>query len=176
MHNDLGRRVGFSRRLSGQRLGLTVGLVAAGVSGLLSLPVHAQEVPPGVIFLVDNHESMQDYPVYLPEAFTPGYYPTPTSPKPGDLGGQGSAGLAVNTGCSDPALVSAMSWFDKNSTDPAKNGAIPYDSESDLKSPFFEPNKFYFSRGRRLGWNVKEMPYAINGNDFEGPLNSYGDT
>ena len=176
MHNDLGRRVGFSRRLSGQRLGLTVGLVVAGVSGLLSLPVHAQEVPPGVIFLVDNHESMQDYPVYLPEAFTPGYYPTPANPKPGDLGGQGSAGLAVNTGCSDPALVSAMSWFDKNSTDPAKNGSIPYDSESDLKSPFFEPNKFYFSRGRRLGWNVKESPYAINGNDFEGPLNNYGDT
>ena len=176
MHNALGRRVGFSSRLSGPRLGLTVGLVAAGVSGLLSLPVQAQQVPASVVFLVDNNESMQDYPQYLPEAFTPGYYPTPTSPKPGDLGGEGSAGLAINTGCSDPALVSAMSWFDKSSPDTAKNGAIPYDSDVDLKSPFFDPNRFYFSRGRRLAWNVKEGPYSINGSDFEGPLNSYADT
>jgi type IV pilus assembly protein PilY1 len=155
---------------------LTVGLVAAGVSGLLSFPAQAQQEPASVVFLVDNHESMQDYPQYLPEAFTPGYYPSPTNPARGDLGGEGSAGLAINTGCSDPALVSAMSWFDKNSTDTAMNGAIPYDSDSDLKSPFFDPNRFYFSRGRRLAWNVKEGPFAINGNDFEGPLNSYGDT
>jgi len=63
-----------------------VGLVAAGMQGLLPLPVQAQEtppVPPGVVFLVDNHESMQDYPQYLPEAFTPGYYPTrPSIPGP----------------------------------------------------------------------------------------------
>ncbi|HZH14469.1 MAG TPA: hypothetical protein VE057_08940 [Archangium sp.] len=142
---------------------------------MLSLPVQAQEVPPGVVFLMDNSESMQDFPQYLPEAFTPGYYPTPTSPAPGDLGGEGSAGLAINTGCSDPALVSAMSWFDRGSSDTAKNGSIPYDSDGDLKSPFFDPNRFYFSRGRRLGWNVKEGPYAINGSDFTGPLNSYGD-
>ncbi|HEX5746380.1 MAG TPA: hypothetical protein VFZ09_09050 [Archangium sp.] len=176
MHSDLGRRVAFSRRPLGQRLGLTVGVVAAGVSGLLSLPVQAQEVPPGVVFLLDNSEAMQNYPQYLPEAFTPGYYPTPTNPARGDLGGEGSAGLAINTGCSDPALVSAMSWFDKASVDPAKNGAIPFDSDSDLKSPFFDPNRFYFSRGRRLAWNVKEGPWSINGNDFAGPLNSYGDT
>ncbi|WP_143195793.1 hypothetical protein [Archangium sp. Cb G35] len=176
MHNDWGRRVFFSRRPLGQRLGLTVGVVAAGVSGLLSPPVQAQEVPPGIVFLLDNSEAMQNYPQFLPEAFTPGYYPTPTNPARGDLGGEGSAGLAINTGCSDPALVSAMSWFDKNSTDPAKNGSIVYDSDSDLKSPFFEPNRFYFSRGRRLAWNVMEGPYTINGSDFEGPLNSYGDT
>ncbi|MCY1079252.1 hypothetical protein [Archangium lansingense] len=102
-------RNGWRRR----RLGLTVGLVAAGVSGLLPQPGQAQAVPPGVIFLLDNNESMQDYPQYLPEAFTPGYYPAPLNPGPGDLGGEGSAGLAVNTGCSDPALVAAMSWFDK---------------------------------------------------------------
>ncbi len=178
MNSEWNRHRRFSKRPLGRCLGLTVGLVAAGMQGLLPLPVQAQEtppVPPGVVFLVDNHESMQDYPQYLPEAFTPGYYPTPTNPKPGDLGGQGSAGLAINTGCSDPALVSAMSWFDKNSTDPHRNGAVPFDSDSDLKSPFFEPNKFYFSRGRRLGWNVKEMPFAVSGNDFAGPLQSYGD-
>ncbi|WP_375766217.1 hypothetical protein NR798_31565 [Archangium gephyra] len=155
-----------------------MGLVAAGMQGLLPLPVQAQEtppVPPGVIFLVDNNESMQDYPQYLPEAFTPGFYPTPVNPRPGDLGGEGSAGLALNTGCSDPALVSAMSWFDKDSTELQRNGAIPFDSDSDLYSPFFEPNKFYFSRGRRLGWNVKEMPFAVNGNDFAGPLFTMGD-
>ncbi|KFA90131.1 hypothetical protein Q664_30615 [Archangium violaceum Cb vi76] len=155
---------------------MTVGVVAAGVSGLLSLPVQAQDVPANVVFLVDNSEAMQDYPQYLPEVFTPGYYPTPTNPARGDLGGEGSAGLAINTGCSDPALVSAMSWFDQNSTDPAKNGSIVYDSDSDLQSPFFDPNRFYFSRGRRLAWNVKEGPWTINGSDFEGPLNSMGDT
>ncbi|HYO51203.1 hypothetical protein [Archangium sp.] len=176
MHSDWGRRVAFSRRPLVQRLGLTVGVVVAGVSGLLSLPVQAQEVPASVLFLVDNNESMQDYAQYLPEAFTPGYYPTPTNPARGDLGGEGSAGLAINTGCSDPALVSAMSWFDKNSTDVSKNGSIPYDADSDLQSPFFDPNRFYFSRGRRLGWNVKEAPWSLNGNDFAGPMNNYGDT
>ncbi|OJT20483.1 hypothetical protein BO221_31260 [Archangium sp. Cb G35] len=157
-----------------------MGVVAAGVSGLLSLPAQAQEVPPGVVFLMDNSEAMQNYPQFLPEDFTPGWYaankvpPVPVTPK-GDQGSEGSAGLAMDTGCEDPALVAAMSWFDKNSADPAKNGSIVYDSDSDLKSPFFEPNRFYFSRGRRLGWNVKEGPWTINGNNFAGPLNSIGD-
>jgi len=133
--------------------------------------------PPSAMFLLGNNESMQDYPVFLPEVFTPGFYPAPgPTRKPGDRGGEGSAGLSINTGCSDPALVAAMdSWFDRTSPLPEKNGSIVYDSDGDLKSPFFDPNRFYFSRGRRLAWNVKEGPYTINGNDFEGPLNSYGD-
>ncbi|QRK12735.1 hypothetical protein JQX13_23495 [Archangium violaceum] len=65
---------------------MTLGLMAAGLAGLLPLPVQAQEIPPNVILLLDNSESMQDFPRYLPEAFTPGYYPRPTNPAPGDLG------------------------------------------------------------------------------------------
>ncbi|PTL79976.1 VWA domain-containing protein [Vitiosangium sp. GDMCC 1.1324] len=128
----------------------------------LPLPSHAQDVPPNVILLLDNSESMQDFPQYLPEVFTPGYYPTPSNPAPGDLGGVGSAGMAINTGCSDPALVSAMSWFDANSSDPAKNGSVVYDSDPDLASPFFNPNAFYFTRGRRIAWMVKEYPSSLS--------------
>ncbi|HYO51202.1 hypothetical protein [Archangium sp.] len=143
-------------------MGLTVGLVVAGVVGPLPLPALAQEIPPNAVFLMDNSESMQDYLEYLSEAFTPGYYPTPTNPGSGDLGGEGSAGRAINTGCSDPALVQAMRWFNKDSADPSLNGSIPYDSDPDLGSPFFEPNKFYTSRGRRLAWSVKDFPYSID--------------
>ncbi len=162
MKNGWDGRRSLSKRPLGQRLGLTVGLVVAGASGLSSLAVQAQEAPPGVVFLLDNHKSMQEYPQYLPEAFTPGYYPTPTNPAPGTLGSEGPAGLAINTGCSDPALVAAMSWFDKYSPDPAKNGSVVYDNDPDLGSPFFEPNKFYHSRGRRLGWQPEEFPFAAD--------------
>ncbi|OJT24363.1 hypothetical protein BO221_14445 [Archangium sp. Cb G35] len=82
--------------------------------------------------------------------------------------------MAINTGCTDPALVSAMSWFDKDSTDPAKNGSLVYDSDPDFYSPFFEPNKFYFSRGRRIAWMVKEYPYSLD-SSLTG-LNNYSDT
>jgi hypothetical protein len=143
-------------------MGLTVGLVMAGVAAPLSLPALAQELPPNAVFLVDNSESMQDFPEYLPEAFTPGYYPTPTNPGSGDLGGEGSGGRAINTGCSDPALVKAMRWFDKSSADPYLNGSIPYDSDPDFYSPFFDPNRFYSSRGRRLAWQVKDFPYSLD--------------
>ncbi|MCY1074541.1 hypothetical protein [Archangium lansingense] len=145
-------------------LGLTVGLVAGVVQAA---------TPGNALFVLDNHTSMQDYPEYLPEAFTPGYYPTPTDPAPGDLGGDGSAGYNINTGCSDPALVAAMSWFDKDSSDPAQNGSVAVDADSDLGSSFFEPNQFYQSRGRRLGWQTEEYPYAVSA-DFRS-LNSYGD-
>jgi len=137
--------------------------------------------PPSAMFLLGNNESMQDYPQDLPEVATPGWYAAnkvpavPVTPK-GDHGSEGSAGLAMDTGCEDPALVSAMSWFDKSSTEPEKNGSIVYDSDGAMPSPFFDPNRFYFSRGRRLSWNVKEGPWTINGNDFNGPMNSYGDT
>jgi hypothetical protein len=173
MHSDFGRRGRFSRRLLSPRLGLSVGLVAAGVSGLLPSVGRAED-PPGVVFLLDNSEAMQDYPEYLPEAYTPGYYPTPSNPLPDEPGGEGSGGRNINTGCSDPALVSAMSWFDKDSTNPAKNGSIVYDSDSDLITPFFEPNKFYLSRGRRLAWGVKENPAALVDSYFT-TLNSYSD-
>ncbi|HYO51204.1 hypothetical protein [Archangium sp.] len=51
----------------------------------MSLPVQAQQVPPGVVLLMDNSEAMQNYPQSLPEAFTPGYYPTPTNLAPGEF-------------------------------------------------------------------------------------------
>ncbi|WP_146210091.1 hypothetical protein [Vitiosangium sp. GDMCC 1.1324] len=106
---------------------------------------------------------MQDFPQYLPEAFTPGYYPSPASPALGELGYDGDYGHFINTGCSDPALVSAMSWFDKNSTDTAKNGSVIYDNDPDFgPTPFFEPNKFYHSRGRRIAWQVSEYPYSLS--------------
>ncbi|WP_157775182.1 hypothetical protein [Melittangium boletus] len=133
-----------------------LGLIAAGWLPSASL---AQEVPPNILVLVDSSESMQDFPEYLPEAFTPGFSP-PSSSRPGDLGGDGPGGHFLNTGCSDPALVAAMSWFDKGSADPAKNGSIPYDSDG-LDSQFFDATRFYHSRGRRLAWGGAEGPYSL---------------
>ncbi|MFY0569084.1 hypothetical protein ACN28E_35400 [Archangium lansingense] len=163
MRSDLGRRVGFSRRSSGQRLGLTVGLVAVGVSGLLPLPVRAQEVPSGVVFLVDNSESMQDFPQYLPEVFTPGWNPPVPNPGNGQRGQDSEFGHFINTGCTDPALVAAMSWFDKDSPDAAKNGSVIYDNDADFgTTPFFEPGKFYHARGRRVAWQTEDFPWSLN--------------
>jgi type IV pilus assembly protein PilY1 len=140
---------------------LTLGLVAAGVSGLLPIASRAQEIPSNVMFLLDNSESMLDFPRYLPESFTPGFYP-PTNSTPGALGVDSEFGHFINTGCSDPALVSAMSWFDKNSSDPAKNGSVVYDTDADFGStPFFEPNKFYHARGRRIAWAVEDYPWSL---------------
>ncbi|OJT23141.1 hypothetical protein BO221_19910 [Archangium sp. Cb G35] len=155
MQNGFKRGGRFPGRTSGQRLGLTLGVVAAAASALLPLASRAQHAPVNIMFLLDNHESMQDFPQYLPEAFTPGYYPAPANPGLGDLGGEGPAGLATNTGCSDPALVSAMGWFDKNSPEPQLNGSIPIDSDpafydQNQTPQFFDPNRFYASRGNRL--------------------------
>ncbi|WP_146210204.1 hypothetical protein [Vitiosangium sp. GDMCC 1.1324] len=148
--------------------------MAAGISGLLPAAGRAEGGPPAnVMFLVDNNASMQEYSEYLPEAFTPGYYPTPEDAAPGDLGGDGPAGYNINTGCSDPALVAAMSWFDKDSSDPAKNGSISVDDDPTLGSKFFEPDKFYHSRGRRLAWQTEEYPYSLS--SFFNALNSHGD-
>ncbi len=174
MRNDSGTGRTSSRRFSRQRLGLTVGIMAAGVSGLLPAASQAEGAPSNIMFLVDNNASMQEYSQYLPEAFTPGYQTAPEEPAPGDLGGDGPAGHNLNTGCSDPALVSAMSWFDKNSPDPAKNGSVVYDDDPDLGSKFFETDKFYHSRGRRLAWQSEEYPYALS--SFFNSLNAYGDT
>ncbi|WNG44400.1 hypothetical protein F0U60_09970 [Archangium minus] len=130
--------------------------------------------PPSAMFLLGSNESMQDFPVYLPEAFTPGFEPPPTaSTKPGDRGGEGTAGLALNTGCDDPALVAAMNWFDKDSADPGKNGSVIYDNDADLASQFFDPNKFYFTRGRRISFWVEEGPGTLS-SDFE-TMTTYGD-
>ena len=116
MRSNPFKRENSSKKTRNSWLGLTVGL-AAGV---------VQAATPGnALFVLDNHTSMQDYPAYLPEAFTPGYYPTPTAPAPGELGGDGSAGYNLNTGCSDPALISAMSWFDKDSPDPPRMAPSP---------------------------------------------------
>ena len=117
--------------------------------------------PAAVMFLVGNNESMQDFPVPLPEDFTPGFYPNPPSPKPGDLGSDGRAGHFINTGCSDPKLLAAMSWFSKDSTDPALNGKEPYDLEG-LNSKFFDADRFYHARGRRLAWfGASEGPASL---------------
>ncbi|HYO58671.1 hypothetical protein, partial [Archangium sp.] len=141
---------------------MTLGLVAAGVSGLLPIASRAQEFPSSVVFLLDNSESMLDFPKYLPEAFTPGFDPPPAVPKPGERGYDSDYGHWINTGCSDPALVAAMSWFDKGSPDPAKNGSVVYDTDADFgTTPFFEPDKFYHARGRRIAWAVEDFPWSL---------------
>src|SRR5262245_56545369 len=109
MTNDFGGRGSFSRRRLRQRLGVAMGVAAVGVMGLQPLPSHAEEVPPNVMFLMDNNESMQDFPQPLPEV-----------------------GDTSVWGCSDFALVSAMSWFDKDSPDVTKNGSVVYDPDGDF--------------------------------------------
>jgi type IV pilus assembly protein PilY1 len=97
--------------------------------------------PPGAIFLLGNNASMQDYTRYLPEV-----------------------GDTSKPGCSDPVLVDAMKWFDRGSADPALNGSIPFDADPDFSTPethFFDPDKYYHSRGRRLAWQVEEGPYSL---------------
>ncbi|EPX57795.1 hypothetical protein D187_004674 [Cystobacter fuscus DSM 2262] len=119
--------------------------------------------PPSAMFLLGNNESMQDFPTgqYLPEAFTPGYSPT-SGTKKGDLGfDDPDYGHFINTGCTDPALVNAMSWFDKDSPDQNKNGSIVYDDDSDLDDLYFDPSHFYNARGRRIAWQVEEFPYSM---------------
>ncbi len=97
--------------------------------------------PPGALFLLGNNASMQDYPEFLPEV-----------------------GDTSKMGCSDPALVDAMKWFDLGSVDPKLNGSIPFDADADFSATethFFEPDKFYHSRGRRLSWRVEDEPYSL---------------
>ncbi|WNG13519.1 hypothetical protein [Cystobacter fuscus] len=139
---------------------MTLGWVAAGTVGLMSFTSHAQ-APANVVFLLDNSEAMQNFVEFLPEAATPGYYPTPEAPLPGEQGYNGPYGHFTNTGCTDPALVEAMSWFDKSSEDPARNGSVIVDSDPSLGSRFFEPEAFYHSRGRRVAWQSEEFPYSM---------------
>jgi hypothetical protein len=146
---------------SGVSLKKSSGWAATGALGLFSLGGTAHAAPPAVVFLLDNQEAMQDFQKYLPEDFTPGYSPTPSNPAPGDLGGDGPGGLFLNTGCTDPALVQAMSFYDKSSSDPAKNGSIAYDNDTSLNSKFFDAGRFYHSRGRRLAWLVAESPHSL---------------
>jgi type IV pilus assembly protein PilY1 len=122
--------------------------------------------PPSAIFLLGNNESMLDFPEYLPEAFTPGYYdgqPATRLPPKIKRGLDSEFGHFTNTGCSDPALVAAMSWYDRSSADPAKNGSVVYDADADFgPTPFFEPDKFYHARGRRIAWAVEDYPWAVS--------------
>ncbi|HZH77236.1 MAG TPA: hypothetical protein VEY88_14495 [Archangium sp.] len=101
--------------------------------------------PPNAIFVVGSNESMQDYAQFLPEV-----------------------GDTTKWGCSDPALVSAMSWFDRTSPDPKVNGSLVYDPDADFnlttdpsERHFFDPNIFYQSKGRRLGWVVEDFPFSL---------------
>jgi len=82
----------------------------------------------------------------------------PSTLTAGKIGANGPAGLNVGTGCTDPALVTAMNWFDKNSTDVTKNGSVPHDADADFGATpqFFDPNTFYQSRGRRVTWAGRE--------------------
>ena len=145
----------------GSRMAAIASWMAVGAAGLLPQLGQAQDVTPSVMFLLDNNEAMQDFPQYLPEAFTPGYSP-PANSNPGTLGYVGPEGDFTNTGCTDPALVFAMSWFDKNSADPAKNGSIVYDSDSDFgATPFFQSDNFYHARGRRIAWQTEDSPYSL---------------
>ena len=151
-----------------------LGSALLGVVGFIPLASSAQEpngegAPASVLFLLDTHRSMQEFSTWLPEAFTPGSSPG-TGAKQGDLGfNDPQYGHFLNTGCSDPALVAAMSWFDKSSTDPSQNGSIAQDTDADLGSTFFESGKFYHSRGRRVSWpaNNEDLPYSMKA-DFSG--------
>lgn len=118
--------------------------------------------PPSVMFLLGNNRSMQDFSTYLPEP------KVPTAPiagtKRGDPGyADPDHGNFTDTGCSDAELTGAMSWFDKDSTDPEKNGATPYDGDADLGEKYFDPAQFYFSRGWRVAWggNGEDVPYSM---------------
>jgi type IV pilus assembly protein PilY1 len=119
--------------------------------------------PPSTFFLLGNNESMQDFPDghWLPEAFTDGYYKVPPVPAEGDAGYKGDKGYFFNTGCSDPKLVEAMKWFDKDSTDVNKNGSVVYDADADMTSQFFKPSDFYHVRGRRIAWQKNNFPYSL---------------
>ncbi|MFY0582857.1 hypothetical protein ACN28S_58965 [Cystobacter fuscus] len=140
-------------------------LVLGGLLGAVGLlPLDSQAQPPAnVLFLLDNQRSMQNFPTYLPEPKTPSA-PIPTA-KRGDKGYRDpDYGDFTDTGCSDTELVQAMSWFDKNSLDPDKNGSIPYDNDPDLGSPFFAPGEYYQSRGWRVAWNGnnEDYPYSVS--------------
>ncbi len=135
--------------------------------------------PPSVMFLLGNNESMLDFPEYLPEVFTPGFYPasTKTPTRNGDRGHDSIYGNFYNTGCSDPALVTAMKWFDDASaeTDPTKNGSTAYDADADFNpTPFFEKDKFYHARGRRLAWATEDFPWSLSAATSSLSGNTYG--
>ncbi len=170
-----------------RRVGLAAGVVVAGAVGLLAVPSLSGNVPmpdraacctgavavgdtmispamggdkdffevpsapPSAIFLVGNNESMQDFPEPLPEV-----------------------GDTSVWGCEDPALVAAMSWFDKDSSDVTMNGSVVYDNDADFNDEatipgpqFFDPNIYYQSRGRRIGWVVDDFPFSLDW-DFRG--------
>ncbi|MGI5862068.1 MAG: hypothetical protein ACOX6T_08415 [Myxococcales bacterium] len=74
--------------------------------------------PASVMFLLGNNSGMQDFAIPLPNI--------------------------SSRGCSDSNLVSAMSWFDIKSTDPAKNGSVVFDPDPELGSNnFFNPALYY---------------------------------
>ncbi|WP_257452114.1 pilus assembly protein [Archangium lipolyticum] len=166
------------RRSFDRRVGLVAGLALVGAAGLLALPglsgtvpvpemaacctgatalgdtminasgggdkdfFEAPSSPPGAIFLLGNNESMLDYVEFLPEV-----------------------GDTSKMGCSDPALVDAMKWFDRNSPDPKLNGSVPIDPDPEFSSTekhFFDPDKFYHSRGRRLSWRRDDDPFSLD--------------
>ena len=146
--------------------------------------------PPSVFFLMGTNRSMQEYATdpatiaympkgYLPEDVSPTATPSPwwyTDTYVGNFTG---------SGCSDSELVKKMSWFDKTSADPAKNGSIPYDADTNLSSlistnasgstqttagnAFFDPGVFYHVKGWRVSWNYanEDYPYSMN-STFDG--------
>ncbi len=92
--------------------------------------------PPSAIFLLGNNSPCRTSPSTCPRPSRPGLLPHPLGLVRGRAdrrrcapGWAGKEGEFTNTGCSDPALVAAMNWFDKDSPDPAKNGSIVYDTD-----------------------------------------------
>ncbi|OJH42137.1 hypothetical protein [Cystobacter ferrugineus] len=142
--------------------------------------------PPSVFFLLGTNRSMQEFAYdpklrsylrdaagkeqtntgYLPEVFSS------THTSPGPVYNDTKRGNFVNTGCDDPELIKAMSWFEKGSSDPEKNGSTIYDPDPDLGGDeFFNPGEFYHSRGWRVSWNGnnEDLPYSMNA-DFKGTV------
>ncbi|MBZ4415135.1 PilC/PilY family type IV pilus protein [Myxococcus sp. RHSTA-1-4] len=90
----------------------------------------AQTPPPSAVFLLGNNASMQDFHTPLPE---------PES-------------IPDVTGCEDPELRTAMSWFDRQSANPRLNGSRVFDPDAALGAGrgFFDPDQYYLSYGTRL--------------------------
>lgn len=94
--------------------------------------------PPNIMFLLGTNRTMQNYPTQLPTG---------------------------TDGCTDAALVTGMSWFDLGSADPAINGSIPVDPDTNFSgsaTPFFETGKYYVSLRTRLPIQGTDTPWSLD--------------
>ncbi|MDP3154762.1 MAG: PilC/PilY family type IV pilus protein [Archangium sp.] len=94
--------------------------------------------PPNVMFLLGTNDSMQEYPVQLPTGAD---------------------------GCTDPALTAGMSFFNLLSADPAINGIIPVDPDTNFSgsgTEFFDPTRYYVSLRKQLPIKGTHTPWSLD--------------